>query len=69
MKRSFLASAVVTFFAICPLHASTIRAILTPGTTVSSLPDFEDFGDDLDTLNTTFGTGFSSPSGPFRRTS
>jgi hypothetical protein len=45
--------------------ASISPAVLLPGGTVTNLPDFEDFGDFLATLNTSFGTGNSIPSGPF----
>jgi hypothetical protein len=45
--------------------ADTIPAVLLPGGTVTSLPNFEDFGDILATVSTSFGTGNSIPSGPF----
>jgi hypothetical protein len=66
MKRLSLSCAVVVFLmAGSAMAASLSPAVLLPGGTVSNLPDFEDFGDILATINTTFGTGNSIPSGPF----
>lgn len=54
------------FLLAAPLRAGAVSpAVLAPGGTVSSIPDFEDFGTVLNSINTAFGNG-SSPSGPFQ---
>jgi hypothetical protein len=67
MKRLTIISMFLAA-SLAPAATITTPAILTPGSTVSSLPDFEDFGDFLGTLSTSFGTGQSSPSGTFLET-
>lgn len=53
------------FLLAAPLRAGALSAaVLAPGGTVSSIPDFEDFGTLLASVDTAFGNG-SSPSGPF----
>jgi hypothetical protein len=63
--RLSLGCAVAAFLMAGSAMADSLPTVLSPGSTVSSLPDFEDFGDILTSIATSFGTGFSSPSGPF----
>lgn len=65
MKRLFLSCAVAVFLMAGSAMAGNLPAVLLPGGAVNNLPNFEDFGDILATLNTAFGTGSSIPSGPF----
>jgi len=64
-SRVFPGCAVAVFLMAGSLMADTLPTVLSPGGTVSNLPDFEDFGDILTSINTSFGTGNSIPSGPF----
>ena len=63
-SRVFLGCAVAVFLMAGSAMAD-IPTVLSPGGTVSSLPNFEDFGDILTSINTSFGSGTSIPSGPF----
>jgi hypothetical protein len=65
MKRLFLGCAVAVFLMTSSAMAATLPAVLAPGGRVNNLPDFEDFGDILASVNTSFGSGSSIPSGPF----
>lgn len=66
MKRLSLGCAVAVFLmAGSAMAASISPAVLLPGGTVSNLPDFEDFGDILASVASSFGNGNSIPSGPF----
>lgn len=64
-SRVFLGCAVAVFLMAGSAMADNLPTVLSPGGTVSNLPDFEDFGDLLTSINTSFGTGNSIPSGPF----
>jgi hypothetical protein len=64
-SRVFLGCAVAVFLMAGSAMADNLPTVLSPGGTVSSLPDFEDFGDILTSINTSFGSGTSIPSGPF----
>ena len=64
-SRVFLGCAVAVFLMAGSAMADNLPTVLSPGGTVSSLPNFEDFGDILTSINTSFGSGTSIPSGPF----
>lgn len=68
MNRIYLSCAVAVFLMAGSAMADNLPTVLSPGGVVSNLPDFEDFGDFLASINTTFGTGNSIPSGPFMET-
>ncbi len=68
MKRLSLSCAVAIFLMAGSAMADSIPTVLLPGATVNNLPDFEDFGDVLASIATSFGTGTSIPSGPFNET-
>ena len=63
-SRVFLGCAVAVFLMAGSAMADNFPTVLSPGGTVSNLPNFEDFGALLTSINTSFGSG-SSPSGPF----
>jgi hypothetical protein len=64
-SRVFLGCVVAVFLMAGSAMADNLPTVLSPGGTVSNLPNFEDFGDILTSINTSFGTGNSIPSGPF----